>query len=386
MTAPIVFPREEFAERLRRSREAFVGLDVDAVVVLAARNWYRDHAVRYLTGYDCPTSPTVLLVPMQGDPILVVQSRDEAERAAEFPTVQKVRLAEDAFVAVVDWLSAHVGLKRLGLGGGECMGFSALDVLPRQLNALLRERCPGVEIVDVGGVLAKIRSIRSDREIAALREAARLADVGADAFLATMRAGISERDVWSEIWYAMQCAGAADVHMSMCCGPRSFWPHPPSDAVFAPGDVVSVELSPRIGGYFSQSNRMCFVGTEGREWRELSQLANEALALAVAAVRPGAAARDVVKEVSAFVGKTQTATMDVGGVHRIGHGCGISIDEAPFLTSSSTEELQPNMTMALHPIMYLPYRHSILMLGDYVRVTDRGAEVMSTPQGEIPVV
>ena len=103
-------------------------------------------------------------------------------------------------------------------------------------------------------------------------------------------------------------------------------------------------------------------------------------------MRPGVAARDVVKQVSAFVGKTHTATMDVGGVHRIGHGCGISIDEAPFLTSSSTEELQPNMTMALHPIMYLPYRHSILMLGDYVRVTDRGAEVMSTPQGEIPVV
>jgi Xaa-Pro aminopeptidase len=355
-------------------------------VVIAERNWYRDHAVRYLTGYDCPVSPTVLLVPMQGDLSLIVESVEEAERASEVSAVRDVRFAPDAFAAVLDWVAKHPKLKRLGVAGGECMGFSALDVLPRHFGAQLRERFPAVEIADVGGNLAALRAIRTDREVAALREVSRIADVGAEAFLATMRAGVSERDVWSEIWYAMQCAGADDVHMSMCCGPRSFWPHPPSDAVFVPGDIVSVELSPRVSGYFCQSNRMCFVGTDGREWRELSKLATDALAIAVAEMRPGVAARDVVKHVSEFVGKTQLATMDVGGVHRIGHGCGICIDEGPFLTSSSMTELQTNMTMALHPIMYLPYRHSMLMLGDYVRVSDRGAEVMTRPQRDIPVV
>jgi Xaa-Pro dipeptidase len=184
----------------------------------------------------------------------------------------------------------------------------------------------------------------------------------------------------------MQNAGADDVHMSLCCGPRSFWPHPPSDAVFASGDIVSVELSPRVAGYFSQSNRMCFVGADNREWRELSRLAVEALEIAVAAIRPGVMARDVVANVSAFVGRTQLATMDIGGVHRIGHGCGLCVDEGPFLSSSSANELQTNMTMALHPIMYLPYRHSMLMLGDYIRVSGHGAEIMTTPQTEIPVV
>jgi len=385
MTSSVVFPPEEFAERLLRSRQVFSDRDVDAVVVLAERNWYRDHAVRYLTGYDCPISPTVLLLPMQGDLVLIVESGEEAERAPDVSTVQDVRYAQDAFAAALDWIAASPKLRRLGVAGGECMGFSALDVLPRDFGAQLRG-FPAIEVVDVGGDLAGLRAIRSEREVAALRQVSRLADVGAEAFLATMRAGVSERDLWSEIWYAMQCAGADDVHMSLCCGPRSFWPHPPSDAVFMPGDIVSVELSPRVSGYFCQSNRMCFVGTEGREWRELSRLATDALAIAVAEIRQGIAARDVVKHVSAFVDKTQLATMDVGGVHRIGHGCGICIDEGPFLTSSSATELQTNMTMALHPIMYLPYRHSMLMLGDYVRVSDRGAEVMTKPQREIPVV
>jgi Xaa-Pro aminopeptidase len=131
---------------------------------------------------------------------------------------------------------------------------------------------------------------------------------------------------------------------------------------------------------------MCFVGKDSREWRELSDLAVRAREIALSAMHAGVFARDVVAEVSAFVGKTQLATMDVGGVHRIGHGCGLCVDEGPFLSSSSTSILATNMTMALHPIMYLPYRHSMLMLGDYTRITNNGAELMTTPQSHIPVV
>jgi Xaa-Pro dipeptidase len=381
-----VFPPEEFSDRRSRTLQAFEHQNIDAVLVLAERNWYRDHAIRYLTGYDCPLSPTFLLLTLQGDPTIVVSARDEATRVSERFGIPHVEHAREPLDAVIDWLTKQGTLRRLGICGGECMGFSALDVLPSTLDVALHKHFPDLQLIDVGETLLSMRSVRSEREIAVLREAAKLSDIGADAFFATMRAGLSERDLWSEIWYAMQRAGADDVHMSLCCGPRSFWPHPPSDAVFAPGDIVSVELSPRVEGYFSQSNRMCFVGTDNREWRELSDLAVEARAVALSAMRSGVMARGVVAQVSAFVGKTQLATMDVGGVHRIGHGCGLCVDEGPFLSSSSASELVTDMTMALHPIMYLPYRHSMLMLGDYVRITAAGAEVMTTPQSHIPVV
>jgi Xaa-Pro aminopeptidase len=387
MTSSSVFPREEFVERRKRTREALGRRNVDTLLVLSERNWYRDHAIRYLTGYDCPTSPTLLLLlPLEGASTLIVGTPAEAERAASFAGVETVRVAADGVAAALDWKRVQPKLQRLGIAGGECMGFSALDVLPRRISRAVHTVHPGLELVDVGGALLELRAVRSERELTVLRKAAVIANIGADAFFATMRAGVTERDLWSEIWYVMQRAGADDVHMSLCCGPRSFWPHPPSDAAFEPGDIVSVELSPRVDGYFSQSNRMCFVGSDSREWRELSSLATDALRVAVGAMRPGIPARDVVAQVSAFVGKTQLATMDIGGVHRIGHGCGLCVDEGPFLSSSSATELQPNMTIALHPIMYLPYRHSMLMLGDYVRIANDGVEVMTSPQTEIPVV
>lgn len=383
------FPDHEYEERSAQLRRALEPHRVSAVLIMGMRNWYRDHAIRYLTGYDSPVSPSFLLLSL-GDmqaSTLLIGDADDLERARAVSWVEDVRAEANSPEAVGAWLKKHAsGCKRLGIAGGECMGFAALDVLPRDVRAAIATALPAAELVDVGGALQQTRTIRSAAELQVLREAARIADVGAQVFLATARAGVSERDLWSEIWYAMQIAGAEDLHMSMCRGPGSFWPHPPSDAVLSVGDILSVELSPRVSGYFAQANRMCFVGVNRREAQELSRLACESLNLAKSLMKPGTKAKDVVAGVSALVSRSPLATMDVGGVHRIGHGCGLAVDEGPFLTSSSSSELRPNMTMALHPMIYLPYRHSLLMVGDYVRITEDGVETLTEPQSAVPVV
>jgi len=378
----------EYAKRLAALRGALEARDLPVAIVQGARNWYRDHAIRYLTGYDSPLAPSLLLVFRDGRaPVLLLRDADDLARARAATRIAEPVGCESLAAALVEQLrERRLEPRRIGIAGGECMGFSALDVLPADIARALDQAFPGSELVDVGGDLLASRMVRSDSEIALLREAAHVADIGAEIFLATVRQGVSERDLWSEIWHAMQQAGAEDLHISLCRGPASFWPHPPSDAVFAAGDIVSIELSPRVGGYFSQANRMCFVGEPNREWQDLAALAKAALATAIGAMRPGIAAKEVVASVSRLIGQSPLATMDVGGVHRIGHGCGISLDEGPFLTSASTISLRPNMTMACHPIIYLPYRHSLLMLGDYVRITEDGAEVLTRPQSTIPVV
>lgn len=382
------FPDAEYASRLERLRAALEPLSVDALLIQGSRNWYRDHAIRYLCGYDSPASASLLYLPLNGgEAVLVIGDGWDLARAREIMRAGTVRAANDIASDMREVLRSRFGAgRRLGIAGGECMGFAAMDVLPGALLGAIREAAPSAELVDAGAALLSVRTIRSPAELEKLRRAGKLADAGARAFFATARAGVSERDLWSEIWYAMQTGGADDLHISFCRGPGSFWPHPPSDDVLADGDIVSVELSPRIDGYFSQANRMCFVGGNGREWAELEQLSLGALDLAKSQMKPGVKAKDVVAGVSALVAKSPLATMDMGGVHRIGHGCGIALDEGPFLTSGSSSVLQPNMTMALHPMIYLPYRHSLVMIGDYVRITDTGLEVLTEPQQAVPCV
>ena len=394
MNAPVTslpvarpFADAEYASRLDRLRAALEPLAVDALLVQGSRNWYRDHAIRYLCGYDSPAGAALLYLPLRGgEPVLVISDEWDRERATQMARVGEVRAAGDIASEMREVLRSRFAGRRLGVAGGECMGFTAMDVLPRDLLGAIREAAPAVELVDAGGALLTVRTLRSPVELEKLRRAGKLADVGARAFYATARAGVSERDLWSEIWHAMQTAGADDLHISFCRGPGSFWPHPPSDDVLADGDIVSVELSPRIDGYFSQANRMCFVGGNGREWADLERLSIGALDLAKSLMKPGVKAKDVVAGVSALVAKSPLATMDMGGVHRIGHGCGIALDEGPFLTSGSSSVLQEDMTMALHPMIYLPYRHSLVMIGDYVRITGSGIEVLTEPQTAVPCV
>jgi Xaa-Pro aminopeptidase len=380
-------PDAEYGLRRARLLEAFVPLELDAVLLIGARNWYRDHALRYVAGYDGHDGSSMIFWRLDAAaPILLLGTGDGTDRVGNCAADIEVRRPVDLLADIADLVRGLPPRTRLGVAGGECMGFTALDVLPIDIEAALRDAAPGLELVDAGGALGAVRMIRSENEIAVTRAAAAIADIGAEAFLATARAGVAERDIFTEVWRAMQSAGAEDVHISMCRGPGSFWPHPPSDVQLAAGDIVSIELSPRVGGYFSQANRMCFVGLGRREARELEALARNALDVALSVIKAGVEAKAVVQAVGAMVGKSALATMDVGGVHRIGHGCGGALDEGPFLTSASTTVLQPNMTMALHPILYLPYRHALLMLGDYVRITEAGAEVLTRPQAEIPIV
>ncbi len=383
-----VFPLEEFRTRVRNVRAAMAAEGLDALLFVGARNWFRDHYIRYLANYDAPGPLSLMVLPLEGEPTLLIGEEWDLARARAVTWIDDVRADRDLAQAAVDVLrevlrSTKLDTVKLGVAGGEGLGFSALEALPSHVFRGIAGAFPRTDLVEASASLESIRLIRSPREIEVLRQAARIGDAGAQAFYATAREGISERELWTEVWYAMQSAGAQDVHSSIARGPGSFWMHPPSGARLAKGDFISEEFSPRLHGYFSQSNRMCIVGGLTREWRELCRAALEARDTAIQAIKPGAVACEVVEKVAKVVAKSQVGTMDMGGVHRVGQGAGLCLDEAPYLTSASRTVLQEGMTMAVHPIIYVPYIHSLLMLGEYVLVTKDGCEVLTRPQTEI---
>jgi Xaa-Pro aminopeptidase len=104
---------------------------------------------------------------------------------------------------------------------------------------------------------------------------------------------------------------------------------------------------------------------------------------AIDLIRPGVIACDIVEKVAKHVAGFQLGTMDIGGAYRLGHGCGPSLDEWPSLNSLSRTVLREGMGLAVHPIIYVPYLHSLFMLGEYVLVTENGHEVLTKRQTEI---
>src|SRR6202044_2332973 len=146
-----------------------------------------DHAIRYLTGYDSPRGPSILLIPPDGKaPTLFIEDPEDIERARVVARNCQISCEDDIATSVAARLAREsIGKSGLGVAGGECMGFAALDVVPRRLVEAIRLNCPATQLVDVGAELLAIGMIRSPREIDMIREAARIANIGAEVFLTT---------------------------------------------------------------------------------------------------------------------------------------------------------------------------------------------------------
>ncbi len=67
----------------------------------------------------------------------------------------------------------------------------------------------------------------------------------------------------------------------------------PGERVLEDGDIVNVDITPILGGYYADANRTFFVGTPGRDAQKIVAVAAESLRLGMEQVKPGATLGDI---------------------------------------------------------------------------------------------
>ena len=145
-------------------------------------------------------------------------------------------------------------------------------------------------------------------------------------------------------------------------GPNGANPHHDfSDRVLEPGDPVVVDIGGTLdSGYHSDCTRTYVVrgidGTDGEvdpEFLTAYEVLHRAQQAAVEAARPGmtageldAVARDIITQ--GGYGRFFT--------HRLGHGIGLAVHEAPFIIDGSDVVLEEGMVFSIEPGIYVPGR------------------------------
>jgi Xaa-Pro aminopeptidase len=86
-------------------------------------------------------------------------------------------------------------LRELGITSGNV----GLDYLPYALELKLRSRLPNVEFVPIFDELLRLRAVKNEEEIKLIREAARIVDLEIAKGIESLKAGISELDVFAQI-------------------------------------------------------------------------------------------------------------------------------------------------------------------------------------------
>ena len=223
--------------------------------------------------------------------------------------------------------------------------------------------------------LGHLRAMKDRAELEALRVCAHLNDTAISAGFAALRPGMSERDVAQVIRNHYKSHGAKPEFTIVAFGENGAFPHHHTgDTVLQNNMAVLIDTGCRIGGYPSDMTRCGWFGDPPpAEFVQVANVVEQAVQAGLAAVRPGACAREVDKAARDVI---EAAGYGEFFVHRTGHGLGIDIHEPPYITATSDAVLQEGNVFSIEPGIYLPGQFGI-RLEDIVTVTDSGAEILS---------
>ncbi len=167
----------------------------------------------------------------------------------------------------------------------------------------------------------------------------------------------------------------------------------PDATVLKDGDILNVDVTCILDGYYGDTSRMFLIGDPSPEARKLVEVARECLYLGIEQVKPFNRIGDIAFTIEQYANKHGfSVVQDFGG-----HGVGLQFHEEPFVQHYGARDdgmvLVPNMVFTIEPMINVgSYKCRVLEDGwttltidgslsaqweHTVRVTDTGAEILS---------
>jgi Xaa-Pro aminopeptidase len=231
------------------------------------------------------------------------------------------------------------------------------------------ERTVGVKIEDRTDLLARLRAVKSEAELAVMRRAAAATATGFAAAARAIRPGTNEREVQRALEAGFIEGGGTGTGYGSIVGAgvnSTVLHYHGNNRELRDGDVVLIDAAARVGGYTADVTRTFPVG--GRftpEQRGVYGVVLAAMEAAIAAVRPGAWMWEVDAAARAVIEK---AGYGDAYIHGIGHQLGIEVHDA-----TPEGPLAEGMVVTIEPGVYLKERGLGIRIEDDVVVRAAGA-------------
>ncbi len=241
------------------------------------------------------------------------------------------------------------------------------------------------KIVGIDDKTSAMRVIKDAAEMEILREAAALADYAIEVAAKTIKEGITEIEVMTEIELALKKRGV--THMSfdttVLTGDHAASPHGKTgDRKLQKGDLVLFDLGVVHRGYCSDITRTLALGEPGEEQKKVYEIVLRAELAALQAVKPGVTAAQLD---SISRGVIEEAGYGEYFTHRLGHGLGISVHEFPSLHGSNDMKMEEGMVFTIEPGIYVPGTVGV-RIEDDLAVTADGVEILTKYPKELQII
>jgi Xaa-Pro aminopeptidase len=343
--------------------------------------------VLYLSGYEPYFGDCMMVLPFDEgtETVLVKDAPDYFPQTCTWIT--DLRGAGDSVGIVREFLAEHgLDRSRVGIAGEYSMS-------PALFSRLQEEAGP-TRLESASDLLERERSIKSDFEIACMREAAAIAEKGFEAAAGCMRPGLTEAAVKGEMeracrehgsqafpHYTMVVSGADEEH-------TSWWWQDDRRRLQA-GDPVIIDFGTMYRGYCCDLARPFVLGRAPARLKEALEVALDAQHAAAAAARPGVRTSAVM---AAAVGALPAEWADQGW-WGLGHGVGLEVHEWPFIGCERMVDddayedrvLEESMVISLEPTVVLPNVGEIQIEDQFVVTAGGGLRLNDLPHQIVEV-
>ncbi len=223
--------------------------------------------------------------------------------------------------------------------------------------------------------------IKTDEQIAGIRESSRLTHKILDMLEERIVPGITTEQINTWVHEATLAAGAipAPLHYrgypkSVCTSLNEVVCHGiPGERVLVDGDILNVDVTSILDGYYGDASRMFLIGEVSEEARKLVEVTRECLYLGIKQVRPGNTLGDIGHAIQ------QHAEAHGYSVVRafVGHGVGVYFHEPPDVRHYGRPHtglvLQPHMVFTIEPMINLGGPQVKILEDEWTAVTADGS-------------
>jgi len=348
-----LFTHAEYRARLEKTKQRMAAAEIEVLIVADPAN------MNYLTGYDGWSFyvPQVVIVALDAaEPVWIGRGMD-ANGARQTTYLQEANIcgySDDHVQSEVKhpmnfvadeirrrgWARRSIGVEM------DAYYFSA------RCFAVLQKDLPEADFKDGNLLVAWVRVVKSDREIAYMQQAGKIMERVMQTAIDTVAPGIRECDAVAEI-YRAQMRGTGDfggdypaIVPMMPTGEKTATPHLTwTDEPYGNETAVNLELAACRHRYHSPLARTMYLGSRPPvKLTDTADIVVEGLHAALEAVKPG-----VLCEAVELTWRKVIARAGLEKESRIGYSMGLNYppdwgEHTASLRAGDKTALQPNMT------------------------------------------
>ena len=378
----IQLARQEYTDRIARVQEGMRRKGLDLLIAHACE--CESATVRYLTNFWAVFDFVGVLVPATGKPILLTGGPESYDFAVKFAQIDDVRVhpmyvetcapewdkptSAWNYEMILDELRDRMPIRRIGIAN--------VNTIPHVIYADIERGAKGAEIVPAEDVILDERVIKSEGEIALLKEGYRITEEALKQTVGMIRPGVRERELLAH-WKAQAFEMGAEGFGYPCwvtSGPSTYQSLCKStDRMIEGNEMVQFSVGAKYNGYCGNIGRVAVLGKLPQKHMDMIRIAGDCLDETIATMRPGVAFAEVYDKFQARLNRH-----GFGGLSLYGpaHSTGLQECEAPWVDNRSGKVLQPNMVFNID-IWIADDRYGV-RLEDGVLITQTGLEELTT--------